>query len=103
MNIQFASTLHPRLFARVLAATFGIALAIMTSSSVLAENMDSQAKTASVHAGLAANSADIKGVHTHLHHSLNCLVGPDGDGFDESQMNPCEGMGKGAISDAIGN
>ena len=38
--------------------------------------------TAALHAGLAAKGGDIKEVHTHLHHALNCLVGPDGQGYD---------------------
>lgn len=52
--------------------------------------------TAAQHAGLAANSGDIAGVHRHLHHTLNCLVGPEGDGFDQSAGNPCQAAG-GAI------
>lgn len=56
-----------------------------------------QAKaTAAQHAGLAASSGDLDGVRRHLHHVLNCLVGPDGDGFDESAGNPCGAAG-GAI------
>jgi hypothetical protein len=35
-------------------------------------------------------------VHMHLHHVLNCLVGPGGDGFDAAPGNPC-GMAGGAI------
>ncbi|HEX4295887.1 MAG TPA: hypothetical protein VHZ29_17265, partial [Rhizomicrobium sp.] len=34
------------------------------------------------------------------HHALNCLVGPKGDGFDKSQMNPCVNSGNGIIPDA---
>lgn len=52
--------------------------------------------TAAQHAGFAASSGDIEGVHRHLHHTLNCLVGPDGEGFDQSQGNPCANAG-GAI------
>jgi hypothetical protein len=52
--------------------------------------------TAAQHAGLASNSGDIAGVHRHLHHTLNCLVGPEGDGFDQSAGNPCQAAG-GAI------
>jgi len=39
-------------------------------------------------------------VHTHLHHAINCIVGPNGNGFDASVLNPCKGMGDGALSDA---
>jgi hypothetical protein len=55
---------------------------------------------AATHAGLAAQAGDIDGVHTHLHHAVNCLVGPGGPGFDASQLNPCANTGKGAIPDA---
>lgn len=51
---------------------------------------------AATHAGLAANAGNINVVHTHMHHVLNCLVGPGGDGFDAMAGNPC-GMAGGAI------
>jgi hypothetical protein len=54
---------------------------------------------AATHAGLAAQSTDVAMVHTHLHHTLNCLVGPDGPGFDAKEMNPCANAGAGAIPD----
>jgi hypothetical protein len=53
--------------------------------------------TAVQHSGLAASGTNIDAVHRHLHHVLNCLVGPDGDGFDAAQGNPCAAAG-GAIS-----
>jgi hypothetical protein len=56
--------------------------------------------TAAMHADLAAKSADIAGVHTHLHHAVNCLVGPGGAGFDAKELNPCANSGKGAIPDS---
>jgi hypothetical protein len=55
--------------------------------------------TATLHAGLAAAAGDIKMVHTHLHHTINCLVGPDGAGYDAGEMNPCHGLGGGALPD----
>ena len=55
--------------------------------------------TAETHAGLAAKATAIDGVHMHLHHTLNCLVGPSGTGFDAKQMNPCANSGNGAIPD----
>jgi hypothetical protein len=53
--------------------------------------------TAAAHAGLAAAAGGIDMVHTHLHHVLNCLVGPGGDGFDAAPGNPCANAGGGAI------
>jgi hypothetical protein len=49
--------------------------------------------TAAQHAGLSANSGDLGMIARHLHHALNCLVGPDGEGFDEAAGNPCGGTG----------
>ena len=56
-------------------------------------------RTATTHAGLAAKAADAAGVKQHLHHTVNCLVGPQGQGFDQSAGNPCNGQGAGAIPD----
>lgn len=78
---------------------FGTTLALLISSSALAADTASEVKTAAMHAGLASQAANVEGVHTHLHHTLNCLVGPDGDGFDSDEMNPCGDMGNGAIPD----
>ena len=38
-------------------------------------------------------------VHAHLHHTLNCLVGPNGMDFDKDALNPCKNAGNGAIPD----
>jgi len=58
--------------------------------------------TAAQHAGLASSSGDIAAVHRHLHHVLNCLVGPDGEGFDGAAGNPCAAAG-GAIPQTSDN
>jgi len=63
---------------------------------ILAHN---ERATARSHAELATDEADLAGVQMHLHHALNCLVGPRGDGFDAAQMNPCASSGNGAIPD----
>lgn len=52
--------------------------------------------TAAQHAGFAAGATDLAGARRHLHHTLNCLVGPDGAGFDQDAGNPCAQAG-GAI------
>jgi hypothetical protein len=62
-----------------------------------------QVATASAHAGMALGAADLKTAHLHLHHVVNCLVGPSGQGFDAKAGNPCKGMGHGAIADAGGD
>jgi hypothetical protein len=60
---------------------------------------NSEVVTAATHASLAAGASDLAGTHTHLHHTLNCLVGPGGNGFDAKELNPCAQNGKGAIPD----
>ena len=55
--------------------------------------------TAAQHAGLSAASNSLLMADTHLHHTLNCLVGPKGRGFDTKAANPCAGLGNGAIPD----
>jgi len=78
------------LFAFALVLVPGAALADGPSEIVLAK----------LHAGFAAGSASIAMVHAHLHHALNCLVGPGGPGFDAAVMNPCAYSGHGAIPDS---
>ncbi|MGZ5922540.1 MAG: hypothetical protein ACXWLT_12305 [Rhizomicrobium sp.] len=55
--------------------------------------------TASQHAGMAAAAANLAQVHTHLHHAMNCLVGPRDADFDKANMNPCAQQGNGAFPD----
>src|ERR1700756_3795641 len=67
--------------------------------SAQAADPTQEAATAATHAGLAAQAATIEQVHMHLHHTVNCLVGPKGQGFDAKQANPCQKLGNGAIPD----
>jgi hypothetical protein len=75
---------------------FAAGLALVTPALADAA---SETVTAATHAELAAGASDLNGVHTHLHHALNCLVGPSGQGFDAKELNPCAQSGKGAIPD----
>lgn len=84
---------------RAASLAFGAALALVFSSLAFAAEAAPEVATAEMHAGLAAAATDIESVHMHLHHAVNCLVGPDGAGFDSKQMNPCTDMGKSAIPD----
>jgi len=81
-------------------------LGLMAAGSVMflaaeagAADVKGEIVNAETHAGLAAKASDIDGVHMHLHHALNCLVGPGGMGYDAKQMNPCANSGAGAIPD----
>ena len=72
---------------------------VLFAATAFAADLGSEINNAASHAGLAAQAANINGVHTHMHHALNCLVGPQGDGFDAKEMNPCAQSGGGAIPD----
>ena len=80
---------------RVTGGTIALIGLVSLSPAAFADGPQAVA-TAVQHAGLAANSDDLAGAHRHLHHTLNCLVGPDGEGFDEAAGNPCRDAG-GAI------
>ncbi|HTQ14183.1 MAG TPA: hypothetical protein VMH86_09935 [Rhizomicrobium sp.] len=79
---------------------FLIAVAAAFPLAASAADLSGEIATAAQHADLASQASDIAGVHTHLHHTLNCLVGPKGDGFDPKELNPCANSGNGAIPDA---
>jgi hypothetical protein len=74
---------------------------LLFAANAYAADLGSEINNAQTHAGLAASAANLDGVHMHMHHALNCLVGPQGDGFDAKQMNPCAQSGGGAIPDEM--
>lgn len=55
--------------------------------------------TAIEHVEYSAAATDLKTARMHLHHTLNCLVGAGGSGFDAKEINPCAGAGHGIIPD----
>jgi hypothetical protein len=77
----------------------GIIIVAALPASALAADPAQEAATGAVHAGLAAQATTIEQVHMHLHHTVNCLVGPKGQGFDAKEANPCQKLGNGAIPD----
>jgi sulfur carrier protein ThiS len=83
-----------------LAAASALLAALTLPATALAADLSGEIVTAGTHADLAAQASDLAAVHMHLHHTLNCLVGPKGDGFDPANLNPCAGSGNGAIPDS---
>ncbi|MBV9992095.1 MAG: hypothetical protein JOZ72_12485 [Alphaproteobacteria bacterium] len=65
----------------------------------LAADLKGEIVNATEHAEYAAAAPTIAEAHAHLHHALNCIVGPGGNGFDSKEMNPCAGSGSGIIPD----
>jgi hypothetical protein len=88
------------MISKLIGATFG-AVSILTLASVAHAQADvaKEVSTAGQHAGLASKAGDLRTVHMHLQHVVNCLVGPNGDGFDPAPGNPCRDQGNGAIPD----
>ena len=76
-----------------------IAALILAPLPVLAADAAGEIVTAATHAELASKAGNLAGTQMHLHHALNCLVGPSGTGFDPSNLNPCASSGTGAIPD----
>ena len=85
------------------AALFALSLPIAVHAAALDSAAKKQTDTATVHAGMALGATELKMAHAHLHHVINCLVGPAGKGFDAKAEDPCKGMGQGAIADAKGD
>ena len=75
------------------------AVAMILPTAAFAD-VTAELTVASQHAGFAAKAGAIDQIHMHLHHVVNCLVGPKGTGFDASNANPCAKGGNGAIPDA---
>jgi hypothetical protein len=85
-------------------STLAIALvAVGLTSPASAADVAQEIATAETHAGYAVAAADLKMVQTHLHHVVNCMVGPKGRGYDESQANPCKDQGGGVMPDFNGD
>lgn len=89
---------------KLLALTSAFALVFGFAMVAYAQgNAEKEVTTAHAHAMMAQGATAIDMAHTHLHHVINCLVGPDGEGYDANAGNPCKGMGNGAIPDSEGN
>lgn len=90
---------------RLLTTSMALVGALVLASTALAQNGDAakELATARSHAQLAEASQSVMTAKMHLHHVINCLVGPHGSGFDAKAGNPCKGMGDGAQKDAHGD
>ena len=63
-------------------------------------DLAAELSTAQTHAGMSSTQTDIAMAQKHLQHAVNCLVGPNGTGFDAAAGNPCGKAGNGAIPDS---
>ena len=87
-----------------LIGTLAISTGVFAAASpVSAADVAKEIATAETHAGYAAAAADLKMAQAHLHHVVNCMVGPKGRGYDETQANPCKDQGGGVMADYKGD
>lgn len=77
----------------------GLAVWGVQPSPAAMGGMGDEMKTAITHAGFAEKYDAMKEVTMHLHHVINCLVGPGDPMFDSAAGNPCQGQGKGIMPD----
>ena len=77
----------------------GFAAAGAQPSPAAMTGMADEIKTAANHAGYAEKYDSMKEVSGHLHHVLNCLVGPSDKRFDKAAGDPCQGQGNGILPD----
>ena len=82
------------------AAGMGLSFLVVNPAVAAAPDVKQEIATAEQHAGYAQAATELKMVHAHLHHTINCLVGPGGKTFDAKALNPCKDLGNGAIPDA---
>lgn len=78
------------------------AAALAATPAFAAAGAGKEISTAIEHSGYASQVKSAKKVHLHLHHVVNCLVGPNGEGFYPAAGNPCQGEGNGALNDLSG-
>lgn len=79
--------------------TVAVISAVLTFPMAAYADSKAEIATAAQHAGLAAAAPNLAQIHTHLHHAMNCLVGPRDADFDKNNMNPCAQQGNGAFPD----
>lgn len=101
--------MHPRMLAIIvaIALTFGIVAVAYapyhTQQAPPAESTSgafkAQARTASTHAGFAAEGSSMSSVKEHLGHVVVCIEGAKGKNVNSSWMNPCSGQGGGVLND----
>lgn len=82
------------LFAAVVSTLLAMQVAGFASG-----NVNQEIATATTHAQMARDAADLATATMHFHHVINCLVGPKSKIFDADVGNPCKDMGNGALND----
>lgn len=81
-----------------------IAALSLAATVVFAQGIEgkvfAQWKTSVQHSKFSQDYNGMKEITSHLQHTVNCLEGPAGPGFEGGAGNPCQGQGSGMIVDA---
>ncbi len=85
---------------KTVAVLVAASFVVVSVAARAAADVKKEIAVAATHANLASKATTVNMVHTHLHHVLNCLVGPKGTEFDAKAANPCAALGNGAIVDS---
>src|SRR5690348_18093879 len=67
----------------VVGITGALAGGLALAASAQTHSAKDEISTAHAHAVLAQSATSVAMAHTHLHHVINCLVGPNGSGFED--------------------
>lgn len=84
---------------QILFAVVVSALLATPVAGFAAGNANQEIATATTHAQMATDAADLSTAIMHFHHVINCLVGPKSKLFNAAVGNPCQDMGNGALND----
>lgn len=83
---------------RLIAVTVFLSVAV-PGLGFASGSADQEITTATTHAQMATDAANLATATMHFHHVINCLVGPKSKLFDAGVGNPCQDMGNGALND----
>ena len=83
-------------------ATASLLLLSLSGTALATASGSKKIQTAIKHAEFASTSKNANQIHLHLHHVINCLVGPEGAAYDPAAGDPCESEGGSALSDLKG-
>jgi hypothetical protein len=92
-----------RLAVRVFLAGVLVCASVLPQIALAAGDPSAELQTAITHLTFAAKYEGMKEITMHLHHAVNCLVGPQDKLFDTAAGNPCQGMGNGYLADQKAN
>ncbi|MGB9429446.1 MAG: hypothetical protein WCC11_06155 [Gammaproteobacteria bacterium] len=76
-----------------------LALALAAPLGFAAGSADQELTTATIHAQMAGDAANLATATMHFHHVINCLVGSRDKRYDAKVGDPCTGMGNGVLND----